>query len=146
MAFRNPPANFGKKAKTEVNSCMLNTTVKRSRELERGFFLFRVFFLKKAKSQLPHSVGKGGQKESWCSFLRVAYHQNITGNNISQQHRGEEPALCSPPKPGDAALLERATSSAKAPQSQRRRTPSPPSFCCMLAVPSHSSRLTYSFQ
>lgn len=125
MSFRSCPANFRKKAKTEVNSCMLKTTVKRSREL--GRVLFCLGFFSWRKPNLSHLILLGkvvrrnhGARTSDWHITKTS--QEIT--SVSSTGR-EEPALCSPPKPGDATLLERATSSARALQSQGRRTPPP---------------------
>lgn len=115
-----------KKAKTKVNACMVKATAKRSRELGRFLFCLGFFPLKKAKPQPLYPVGQGGQKESWHSFPRLAYHQNIMGNNISQRHRGWRTCSVFPFKAWKRRAPARSRLFWTSAEPGQERTPSPP--------------------
>lgn len=128
MVFRNPLANFGKKAKTKVNACMVKTIVKRSRRKKEHRFLFCLGFFSWRKPNLNPVILLGKVVRRNCSTHSPDWHLTKTSWEITSisSTGGEEPALCSPPKPGNAVLLQGATSSAGALHNQGRRTPSAP--------------------
>lgn len=91
MAITNSAASFGKKQRPKSTLTWQKLQWRGAGSWEEFLFVkcLRSFLLlEKAKPQLPFSFGQGSQKESWHSFLMLAYLQNIIGNNFSQQHRG----------------------------------------------------------
>ena len=95
---------------------------------ELGRFLFCLGFFSWRKPSLNHLTllgkvvrrNRGTHSPDW----RIAKTSwEIT---VVRSTGGQQPALCSPPKPGNAVLLQGATSSPGALQSQGRKTPSPP--------------------
>lgn len=107
--------------------------------------------LEKAKPQLPSSVGQGSQKESWHSFLMLAYPQNIIGNNFSQQHRGwrtcsvflSKAWKCRAPTWSHHCSWSYAKLWQKDTFTSSLLPPVP--SCCMLPFPKHPDKLTCSF-
>lgn len=91
MAITNSAASFGKKQRPKSTLTWQKLQWRGAGSWEEFLFvkcLGSFLLLEKAKPQLPFSFGQGSQKESWHSFLMLAYPQNIIGNNFSQQHRG----------------------------------------------------------
>lgn len=120
-------SHSSKKAKTKVNACMVKATAKRSRELGRFLFCF-VFFFPWRKPNLNHLIllGKVVRRNRGTHFPDWRITKTSWEITLVSGTGGEEPALCSPPKPGNTMLLQGATSSPGPLQSQGRRTPSPP--------------------